>query len=72
MHKALRKIVTVTEGGKRKRMSMAEIIVTRLANRVTSGDPKAIVTATAILRQGRQAVAEGPLELSITEGELDY
>jgi hypothetical protein len=53
-------------------MSMAEIIVTRLANRVTSGDPKAIVTATAILRQGRQAVAEGPLELSITEGELDY
>lgn len=72
IHWALRKTITVTEGGKRRRMSMAEVIVTRLANRVTSGEPKAIVTATAILRHGREAAAEGPIELSITEDEAKW
>jgi hypothetical protein len=72
MQKALRKTVIVTENGMRKRMSMAEVIVTRLANRVTSGDPKAIVTATAILRYGREAAAAGPIEISMTEDEMKY
>ena len=70
MHKALRSTVNVTEGGERKRMSMAEVVVTRLANRVTSGDARAIVTAIAILRQGRQAALEGPIEITLTETEM--
>ncbi|MBO0734337.1 MAG: hypothetical protein J2P49_08490 [Methylocapsa sp.] len=48
--KAMTKSVTITENGKRKRISKLEAAVTQLANDAARGDKKAIQLAVALLQ----------------------
>jgi hypothetical protein len=68
---ALNERVTVSENGKRKRISKREAILKQLVNKAASGDPKSIQMLLTEIRlvEGRQPSAE-PMLLDETDREV--
>jgi len=68
---ALNERVTVSENGKRKRISKREAILKQLVNKAASGDPKSIQMLLTELRlvEGRQPSVE-PMLLDETDREV--
>jgi hypothetical protein len=69
--KAMTKSVTITENGKRKKISKLEAAAIRLANDAVCGDKKAIQLAFALLQFSDPMIeAQRPIETILVTGVL--
>ena len=69
--KAMTKSVTITENGKRKKISKLEAAVTQLANDAARGDKKAIQLAVALLQMCEPAIeAQRPVHSILISGVM--
>jgi hypothetical protein len=70
--KAMTKSVTITENGKRKKISKLEAAVTQLANDAARGDKKAIQLAVALLQMYEPAIeAQRPVHSILISGVME-